>query len=68
MKIQDAKPGDVLYDGDGDPWERHEDGATVTCVSGDGGPVVWREDEMTDADEDFGPFTAKPHPSPPKHT
>lgn len=59
MRISDAKPGETLYDADGDPWARTAEGATLTCLSGNGKVVEWSEAELSEANERFGPFVSE---------
>ena len=55
MRIQDAKPGDVLRDKDGDAWHLDEEGATVSNEWGDS--AYWLRSFFYRADECYGPFT-----------
>lgn len=64
MRIQDAKPGDVLRDRDGDPWLRMPDGDAVNIWETRKTGATWPEAGLSDlacdaeyADETFGPFT-----------
>lgn len=60
MKIVDARAGQAVIDRDGDVWVRTMWGATMVADSssyGERRAVVWSEDDLPDADANFGPFT-----------
>lgn len=52
MKIDQAAPGTVLADTDGDHWIRHNTGAV--CVDPIGRLLEW--DDLLEAEKDCGPF------------
>lgn len=59
MKIQDAKPGDVLRDKDGDVWVVFGAHSAV-CVVQEGGPqwgLMGSDSMSAKRAEAFGPFT-----------
>ena len=61
MKIQDAKPGDVLRDKDGFVWRCTKKGATCAHATGmmpsRGFFRWWPSARLAFVDAEFGPFT-----------
>lgn len=61
MRIQDAKPGDVLRDKDGIVWRRTKKGATDTRATGAmpsrGFSLWWPSARLALVDTAYGPFT-----------
>ncbi len=58
MKLQDAKVGEALRDGDGDTWRRTPKGAVLTLTRSNPKhpPIRWKAADFDEAEENFGPF------------
>jgi hypothetical protein len=59
VKIQDAKPGDIMQDCDGDTWVVDHQGlawCVLDCLAV-GGDISWRRADA----EQFGPFVRLVH-------